>query len=83
MKSHHSERGTTFTSVRHRPGHEPTAAEHKVPERAVEHSQRGATASSLPNEFYNGDFKSSPAREAEGRIGADQHMPAPPDGARK
>jgi len=69
MKNYHSERGTTFTSVRHRPGHEPAVAENKVPERAVEGSQRAAATTTLP-QYYGGDFKPSLDREAEDRIGA-------------
>jgi hypothetical protein len=73
MKHHRHERGTNYTSVRHRPGESPVAAEHPVPERSVEHSQSAATASTLPREFYAGDFKPSPEHEAEGRIGAHGH----------
>jgi hypothetical protein len=74
MKHHQSERGTTFTSVRHRPGVPPVSAESKTPERAVEGSQRGATGGgALPEQFYRGDFKPSPQHEAEGRIGANSH----------
>jgi hypothetical protein len=69
MKSHHTEKGTTFQSIRHRPGEHPHAAESKTPERAVEASQRAAKSSAMPDEFYKGDFKNSPAHEAEGRIG--------------
>lgn len=70
MKNRHSETGTTFTSIRHRPGHEPTVAEHAAPERAVEQSARAAPATTLPPENYgHGGFKPSPAHEAEGRIG--------------
>jgi len=74
-KNLHSERGTTYASHRHRPGHEPAVAEWKTPERAVEASQRAAAGTTLPPEFYGarGDFKSTPPHDAEGRIGADGH----------
>lgn len=76
MKSSHTTRGSDYTSIRHRPGKEPTHAESKTPERAVEDSHRGATSAQLPPEAYGqaGDFKRSPTHEAEGRIGTD-HRP--------
>ena len=70
---HHSERGTTYTSARHRPGNQPAVVEHNVPERAVEGSQRAAAGTALPPEFFKGGFKPSPDHEAEGRIGAHGH----------
>lgn len=70
MKNPHKERGTTYTSERHRPGHEPAVAANKVPERAVEGSQRAAAATTLSPEIYGGGFKPSPQREAEDRVGA-------------
>ena len=65
-----SERGTTYHSHRHRPGHAPTSAESKTPERAVENSHRGAAASGPAEINKGGDFKRTPEHEAEARIGA-------------
>jgi|HubBroStandDraft_4_1064222.scaffolds.fasta_scaffold01490_13 hypothetical protein len=71
MKNRHAERGTTYTSLRHRPGEHPTVAESKTPERSVEGSMRGAQEASMPPEMYGarGDFKPSPEHEAESRVG--------------
>ena len=86
MKSSHTERGTTYSSHRHRPGQEPTHAESKTPERAVEDSHRGAISAQLPPQTYGhaGDFKRSPPHEAEGRIGTDHRpteVPSPDRGS--
>ena len=77
-----SSRGTDYHSHRFRPDGTVTEAHSKTPERALEQSHRGAmpTHGPSPDEYRgNGKLNISPAHEAEGRIGADQHLPpAPP-----